>query len=89
MPDPLRYTSGEEICRGDCVRFHGHKAQIEFAAEDLGDPEHSWFVSQYGGGVMVHDPAICGHTFVPVDQLRCYEELEFVSRGQWTLEHSH
>ena len=89
MPDPLKYCSGVEICKGDHVNFHGHAAQIEFAAEDLGDPEHGWFVSQYGGGVMVHDPAISGHTFVPADQLRCYENLEFVARGEWTLEHSH
>jgi hypothetical protein len=86
MPEPLNYLTGEEICRGDRVRFHGHPAQIEFAAADLGDPEHSWFVQQYGGGVMVNAPAICGHTFIPVDQLKCYEDLEFVARD--TLETS-
>ena len=81
MPDSLQYVTGEEICKGDRVRFHGHDAQIEFAAADLGDPEHSRFVRLYGGGVMVNDPAVSGHTFIPVDQLKNYEDLEFVARG--------
>ena len=82
MLEPLQYLSGEEICTGDRVRFHGHDARIEFAAADLSDPEHSCFVLQYGGGVMVNDPAISGHTFVPIDQLRNYEDLEFVARAE-------
>ena len=82
MLEPLRYLSGEEICTGDRVRFHGHDAQIEFAAADLSDPEHGCFVRLYGGGVMVNDPAVSGHTFIPVDQLRNYEDLEFVARDQ-------
>ena len=81
MLEPLRYLLGDEICTGDCVRFHGHAAQVEFAAADLSDPEHGWFVRQYGGGVMVDDPAVCGHTFIPVDQLKNYEDLELVARG--------
>ena len=82
MLEPLRYLSGEEICTGDRVRFHGHEAQIEFAAADLGDPDHSCFVRLYGGGVMVNDPAVSGHTFIPVDQLKNYEDLEFVGRDK-------
>jgi hypothetical protein len=81
MPEPLRYVTGEEICERDEVRFHGHPAQIEFAAAELSDPEHSCFVRLYGGGVMVNDPAVSGHTFIPVDQLKNYEDLEFVARG--------
>jgi hypothetical protein len=30
---------------------------------------------------MVNDPAVSGHTFIPVDQLKNYEDLEFVARG--------
>lgn len=82
MPEPLRYMTGEEICRGDRVCFHGHEAQIEFAAADLEDAQHGCFVRLYGGGVMVNDPAVCGHTFIPVDQLKTYEDLEFVERGE-------
>ena len=91
MPDLLKYCSGVEICEGDRVRFHGHAAQIEFAAAELGDPEHGCFVQLYGGGVMVNDPAVSGHTFIPVDQLKCYEDLEFVARDDWRppIEHSH
>lgn len=81
MLERLKYVSGEEICTGDRVRFHGHDAQIEFAAADLNDPEHTCFVRLYGGGVMVNDPAVSGHTFIPVDQLKNYEDLEFVARG--------
>jgi hypothetical protein len=81
MPDSLQYVTGEEICKGDRVRFHGHDALIEFAAADLSDPEHSCFVRLYGGGVMVNDPAVSGHTFIPVDQLKNYEDLELVARG--------
>ena len=82
MSEPLRYLSGEEICSDDRVRFHGHNAEIEFAAADLSDAEHGGFVRLYGGGVMVKDPAVSGHTFIPVDQLKNYEALEFVARGK-------
>ncbi|MGA7245945.1 MAG: hypothetical protein WBX19_22365 [Terracidiphilus sp.] len=81
MPDTLRYVTGEEIFTGDRVRFHGHAAQIDFAAAEMSDPEHSCFVRLYGGGVMVNDPAGSGHTFIPVDQLKNYEDLEFVARS--------
>ena len=81
MPEPLCYLSGEEIRKGDRVRFHRQAAVIEFAASDLNDPDHAWFVQQYGGGVMVQDPSVFGLCFVPVDQLKNYEELEFVARA--------
>ncbi len=80
MSDPLRYSSGEEIRNGDRVWLHGHQARIEFAAAELEDPENGWFVLQYGGGVMVNDPAVSGSTFIPVDQLKNYEDLKFVAR---------
>lgn len=80
MPEPLRYLSGEEIRRGDRVRFHGLQAEIEFSASDLNDPEHAWFVQQYGGGVMVKDLSVSGLTFIPVDQLKSYEGLVFIAR---------
>jgi hypothetical protein len=82
MPEPLRYVTGEEMRNGDRVWFHGHAAQIEFCACELNDTEHCWFVRLYGGGVMVHDPAVPGSTFIPVDQLKNYEDLQFVARGE-------
>jgi hypothetical protein len=81
MPEPLCYTTGEEIRKGDRVRFHGHQAKIDFPASDVNDLEHVWFVLRYGGGVMVQDPSVAGSTFIPVDQLKNYEELEFVARA--------
>ena len=80
MPDPLRYLSGEEIRSGERVRFHGHPALIAFVASELNDAHNGWFVRRYGGGVMVNDPAVSGSTFIPVDQLKNYEDLEFVAR---------
>jgi hypothetical protein len=82
MPEPLRYASGEEIRKGDRVRFHGRQAEIDFSASELADSEHIWFVLRYGGGVMVQDPGVSGRTFIPVDQLKNYEELEFVARAE-------
>jgi hypothetical protein len=81
MAEPLRYVTGEEICERDHVRFHGHSAQIAFAAAELSDTHIGWFVRQYGGGVMVDDSEVSGFTFIPVDQLKDYEDLEFVARG--------
>jgi hypothetical protein len=81
MQEPLRYASGEEICEGDRIRFHGSAATIEFAAADMGDPRHGCFVQMYGGGVMVTDPSVSSHTFIPVDKLGDYEDLEFVARA--------
>ena len=82
MPEPLRYLSGEEIRKGDRVQFHGNQAEIEFSASDLNEPEHSWWVQRYGGGVMVKDPSVSGFTFIPVDQLKNYEDLVFLAREE-------
>jgi hypothetical protein len=30
---------------------------------------------------MVRDPAVAGLTFIPVDQLKTYDDLEFVARS--------
>lgn len=81
MSEPLRYMSGTEIRKGDRVRFHGRMAAIVFAASDLSDTQHACFVQQYGGGVMVEDPAASGCSFIPVDQLKNYEDLEFIGRA--------
>lgn len=77
----LRYRSGEEIKAGDKVLFHGNPAEIEIVAFDPNDSEQAWYVSEYGGGVLVSDPMVSGRTFIPRDQLDEYEDLEFVSRA--------
>jgi hypothetical protein len=76
----LKYRSGEEILKGDRVLFHGNPAEIELVAVDPNDPEHVWYVREFGGGVLVNDPKVSGRTFISRDQLAEYEDLEFVSR---------
>ena len=62
--------------------FHGNPAEIELVAVDSNNPEHGWYVREFGGGVLVLDPKISGRTFIPRDQLAEYEDLEFVSRAR-------
>jgi hypothetical protein len=76
----LSYQSGEEIKKGDRVRFHGNLAQVEFVAS-ADEPQQGWYVQEYGGGIMILDPDVSGHTFIPADQLPDYEDLEFISRA--------
>jgi hypothetical protein len=76
----LKYQSGEEIKKDDRVLFHGVLGEIELAASDPNDPEASWFIEEYGGGVMIKEP-VSGRTFIPTDQLDRSEDLEFVSRA--------
>jgi len=77
----LRYHSGEEIRKGDHVRFHGNPAQIVLVADDASGAGADWHIREFGGGVMVLDPAVSGRTFIPADQLEEYEDLEFFSRA--------
>jgi len=78
---PLKYQSGEEIKTGDRVLFHREPAAIEFVANDPDDPATNWYVSEFGGGVMIADPRVSGRTFIPASHLDEYEDLEFVSRA--------
>jgi hypothetical protein len=76
----LKYQSGEEIRKGDSVRFHGEPVRIELAAVEPGDVETDWFVQEYGGGVMVLD-RVAGRTFIPADRVPDCEDLVFVARA--------
>jgi hypothetical protein len=79
----LKYQSGEQIMVGDRVRFHGALGEIELVAEPSStEPEHDWYVQEYGGGVMVREPKHFGRAFIPVGQLPTTEDLEFVERKQ-------
>jgi len=80
----LRYRSGEEIRKGDQVRFHGNPGEIELVACDPADPEHAPYVKEHGGGVMILDPTVSGRTFVPSNRLADYEDMEFVARANTT-----
>ena len=76
---PFFYQSGEQIERGDRVLLHGQPAEIEFVADAADDP-NDWFVTEYGGGVMVKEPKFFGLLFIdtPVND---YDDLKFVSRS--------
>jgi len=78
----LKYHTGEEIKKGDHVRYHKNPATIELVATDPGDPETDWYVEEFGGGVMILDPMVSGHTFVGADEIHDDEDLEFVSRAE-------
>jgi hypothetical protein len=78
----LRYQSGEEIRKGDRVLFHRNPASVELVASEPNNEETAWFVQEYGGGVMILDPALSGRTFIPTDQIAGYEDLEFISRAE-------
>jgi hypothetical protein len=77
----FKYQSGEEIKKGDRVLFHGEVGEIEFVAEEPGNPETDWYVKEYGGGVMIREPKVFGSVFIPADQVEETEDLEFVARA--------
>ncbi len=80
----LKYQSGDEIKKGDRVRFHGEPCEIELVAAELGDPETDWYVQEYGGGVMILEleGRAFGRVFIHADQLERTEDLEFIARAQ-------
>jgi hypothetical protein len=80
---PLKYMAGEDIRKGDFVRFHGEPGRVEFIAESLiGDPEIDWHVNEFGGGVMILEPKVFGRAFLPEPDTT--EDLVLVSRADET-----
>jgi hypothetical protein len=78
----LKYRTGEEIKKGDHVRYYKNPATIELVATDPADPETDWYVQEFGGGVMILDPVVSGRTFIGADDIHSEEDLEFVSRAE-------
>lgn len=76
----FKYRSGEVIRKGDLVLFDQNPATIELVACDSHDPEQSWYVEEFGGGIMILDPNVSGRTFISAEQIQDYEDLQFVSR---------
>jgi hypothetical protein len=76
----LRYQSGHEIEKGDRVLFRRNPATIELVASDASDPEASWYIQEFGGGVMILDQ-LSGKTFIDAESIPDYEDLEFVARA--------
>ena len=77
----LNYRSGEEIKKGDHVLLHGQQGQVELVATNPDDPESSWHVKQFGGGVLISEPKVFGRLFIRASEIGEYEDLEFVSRA--------
>lgn len=77
----FRYQSGEEIRTGDHGLFHREEAEVEFVASNPDDSAAAWYIQEFGGGVMIDDPKVSGHTLIPAGHLENYEDLEFVSRA--------
>jgi hypothetical protein len=75
----FRYQSGEDIQKGDNILFHEEQGEVEFVTTKLGDdPEHDWYIQEFGGGVAIKSPSF-GRVFISdVDNT---EDLVFVSRG--------
>ena len=65
---------------GDLVRLHGEAGRIEFVSDPALDPT-DWYCQEFGGGVMILEPAVFGRLFLNASQISRYEDLEFVSRG--------
>jgi len=79
----LNYRSGDAVRQGDRVRFHGNEAEIVLLADpERDDPEARWYVKEFGGGVLIADPSVSGHTFIDRNSLPHCEDLEFVARSQ-------
>jgi hypothetical protein len=78
----LKYQSGEEIKKGDRVRFHGESAEVEFVVDELtGDAALDWYMNEFSGGVMIWEPKHFGSAFIQADSLPETEDLEFLARA--------
>ncbi|MGH7868610.1 MAG: hypothetical protein ACREP9_13530 [Candidatus Dormibacteraceae bacterium] len=77
----LRYQAGQEIMLGDRVLFHGEPGEIDLIVEPSStEPEHQWYVQEFGGGVGVREPKHFGRAFIQAARLPDTEDLEFVGR---------
>jgi hypothetical protein len=78
---PFSYRNGEPIRKGDRVLFQGEPGEIELVADPLvPDPETEWYVSEYGGGVMIIEPKKYGRIFLT--EMYDNDELQLVSRKE-------
>jgi hypothetical protein len=76
----LKYRSGEDIRVGDRVEYDGVPAEVEFVvSDDHVDPQLTWYLEQFGSGVMLADPVVFGRVFVSGEDLT--EDVVLVSRA--------
>jgi hypothetical protein len=81
MASALKYRTGEEVREGDKVLYHGNAAHVELVASDPANPEASWYLEEFGGGVLISDPLASGRTFIRTSELSEYEDLILVARA--------
>jgi hypothetical protein len=76
------YPSGEEVKRGDRIRFHGEPGEVEFVVAELtGDPAMDWYMEEFpGGGYMIKAEGF-GRVFL-METSNDLEDLEFVARAK-------
>ena len=66
----LFYKSGEEIKPGDRVLFHAETGTIDLMVKpDDSDPAKKWYVTEFGGGVMILEPKHFGRVFLDAAEL--------------------
>jgi hypothetical protein len=81
---PFKYMAGEDVRKGDHVRFHGELGRVEFVAESsVDDPETAWYVKEFGGGVMILEPKVSGRAFL--HETDTDEDLILISRADEAL----
>jgi hypothetical protein len=77
----LKYQSGEEIKNCDRVLLHGEPAEVVFVSSASDDPSIDLFYREHGEGIMLSEPKVFGHAFIPANQLDEAEYLKYVSRA--------
>ena len=77
---PFKYMAGEDVRKGDFVKFHEEPGRIKFVADPpINDPETTWYVNEFGGGVMIVVPKAFGSVFLIETDTE--EDLILVSRA--------
>jgi hypothetical protein len=62
---PFFYQSGDQIKQGDRITYHGESGEIEFVVDTIaGDSALDWYVTEYGGGVMIVEAKVFGKVFI-------------------------
>ena len=76
----FRYTTGEEIRKGDRVIYFGDEGTIEFVvSQPVGDPAVDWYIQQFPGGGAMITASDFGSVFLGVDDID--DRLKLRSRG--------
>ena len=76
----FHYVSGDEVRRGDQVRYHGEPGEVQFVvSERVGDAAMDWYLDEYGGGGLMIFTENFGRVFLTSNDID--ESLQFVERG--------